>query len=66
METSPPAVLIEDLEGASRAIGRRFVLKEWLLLRPTRMLMIPADRELNQCWGQVVSDISPIQAGMTH
>jgi hypothetical protein len=48
VQTPPPAVLIEDVEGPAGADRRRGSLEERRRLLPASMTMIPADRQLDE------------------
>src|SRR5438270_14074701 len=66
METSPPAILIEDIVCPACADGRMGGLKKGLARCPAMMMIVATDRKLEQRRRQVVPNVSPIHSGVYH
>jgi hypothetical protein len=66
VQTPPPAVLIEDVEGPAGADRRRGSLEERRRLLPASMTMIPADRQLDEGRREVVTRLTLVEPRVGH
>ena len=66
VQAPPPAVLVEDVVGPAGADRARGVLEERHGLVPSAVLVVPADRQLEERRREVVARLAPVEPRVHH
>lgn len=66
MQTTRPAVFVEDIIRAARTYGRSWVIVERRAVIETVVMIIPADRQFEQRNRQIVARLAPIKTWVAH